>query len=33
MNAVILLLVSLMFVCLELFFTRILNLKTWNHIV
>ncbi|MFC1624719.1 hypothetical protein ACFL28_05395, partial [Candidatus Omnitrophota bacterium] len=25
--------VSLLCICLELFFTRILNLKTWNHVV
>lgn len=28
-----LLLVSILCICLELFFTRILNLKTWNHVV
>ncbi len=33
MNAAILYSVSLTLICLELFFTRILNLKTWNHVV
>ena len=33
MNAAILFSVSLLFISLELYFTRILNLKTWNHVV
>jgi hypothetical protein len=33
MNGAILLLVSMLFIGLELFFTRMLNLKTWNHVV
>jgi hypothetical protein len=33
MNAAVLFSVSLMFISLELYFTRILNLKTWNHVV
>lgn len=33
MNAAILFSVSLTLISLELYFTRILNLKTWNHVV
>jgi hypothetical protein len=33
MNAAILFSASLVFISLELYFTRILNLKTWNHVV
>lgn len=33
MNGAVLFFVSLAFIGLELFFTRILNLKTWNHVV